>query len=754
MKLKEIEVAGFRGCPDPTTLVLNENSVCIRAENGMGKSSFVDALEFWSTGDVLRFHRQGRGIDALVNVDRDEAKVTCKRKGSKTLYRTLRGKSPSNLTAIGPAPVDDEIDAPIDAIVAPIPVLRHSEMAGFMDMTAGEKRNALLRLLQLESLIEFRSALVAACNSLTKDASTDEAALADIKTELQGAIEQKDLFEAILEKTRSAGLSPPQTLAEFETLSVPRTQPPEIERIDEDLHRAWQLMDASTIRDWNEVLARPGMSREALLENALSATSQLIETWDDESCPVCLTPQDRVKLSDEITVRRSALASSRDALRNAKSNLQRTVEGMRLLHSAVSSAEGGTSESESAFTQTKLWVGELLHQVELSLRESSPIAWKDSPASMEELRAILPTLQNAQQKALGEARDELLRLQDMTKRQTAAQDRCRNSAAASERAKRALVVAEALVGTEIKSRFALLSEHINRYYSFVTALPTYSDIQIVYRDEGRSGAEFVVLFDGRRSISPPQRIMSESQIAALGLSVFLAQVRRQEGAWRTIVLDDVVNTFDGFNRVGVAQLLEAEFSEWQVIFVTHDHSFAKYIEQRQTRGWKHITIASWTPAAGPTLRPDNPVEELRRAVFDEGRSADGLGSLARIALEEYFDRILGHFAFPISYKKRADYTAGDFLDALIKGFENQDNEFAAMQILREMRMHAMTSTLLSHHRPDTPTPSREELAGVVASLQELDKSLECTICNAKAWAAKRADGTAQCECGALEVGCR
>lgn len=42
---------------------------------------------------------------------------------------------------------------------------------------------------------------------------------------------------------------------------------------------------------------------------------------------------------------------------------------------------------------------------------------------------------------------------------------------------------------------------------------------------------------------------------------------------RTLILDDVVNSFDAAHRHGLMRLLEEEFAEWQVIVFSHDAGF-------------------------------------------------------------------------------------------------------------------------------------------------------------------------------------
>ena len=46
MRIKSLDLAWFRGAADPVTLDLNCKSMVVYGNNGSGKSSFVDAVEY------------------------------------------------------------------------------------------------------------------------------------------------------------------------------------------------------------------------------------------------------------------------------------------------------------------------------------------------------------------------------------------------------------------------------------------------------------------------------------------------------------------------------------------------------------------------------------------------------------------------------------------------------------------------------------------------------------------------------------
>jgi hypothetical protein len=70
----------------------------------------------------------------------------------------------------------------------------------------------------------------------------------------------------------------------------------------------------------------------------------------------------------------------------------------------------------------------------------------------------------------------------------------------------------------------------------------YTDVELKYRPERIGGIEFSLKYDARHTVSPPQRVLSESQLNALGISLFLAELKISQGPWKTVVLNDVANS--------------------------------------------------------------------------------------------------------------------------------------------------------------------------------------------------------------------
>ena len=135
MKLRKLQLTDFRGAPGTLHRKFSDNNHFVYAENGRGKSTIADAIEFLVNGDLERFHREGCTLESAIHVDADEATVAGKLTDGRKLSRTLKGDEPSPLQAAD----GSEVTLPS------LPMLRHSTIDGFMAKTGGRSARRCCR---------------------------------------------------------------------------------------------------------------------------------------------------------------------------------------------------------------------------------------------------------------------------------------------------------------------------------------------------------------------------------------------------------------------------------------------------------------------------------------------------------------------------------------------------------------------------------------------------------------------------------
>lgn len=397
-------------------------SLCLQAENGRGKTSISDALEFWSTGDVAWTHRDGVGLAALIHLDRDEALVEVQVDGVGVASRRLRGNVPGPLEpGSGPLVVDFATER--------LPVLGHRTMAQFVDKTANDKRSELLEALGLDDLGIFRAGVRSVKSQLKRRAKEASKRQDAAKQAMSAHLGEQKLEDALARLSTSAKLDP--RLDHGDDLigwEPPAAQPPEssspLSHATELASAREELAQASTDL-WATATEDRATAEQRGLSTLLEAGSQVLAASDEDRCPLCLIEQDREALIERITERATDLATADEKFREAEQQLT----------------------------------------------------------------------------------DE-----------------------AVERA--------------IKAELDRINEPLANYYAQLVGQPAYTDLCLTYTQARAGGIEFEFKWDGRHDVRPPQKVMSESELNALGLALFLARLKTDPPGWRTMVLDDVVASFD------------------------------------------------------------------------------------------------------------------------------------------------------------------------------------------------------------------
>ncbi len=745
MKLRRLEIQGFRGAPKPLTVSLPDKSHFIYSENGFGKSTIADALEFLTTGDLIHFHREGCGLDAAVNVNGGGAAIIAAEliDPEQHVTRMLDGDDPSSLESGGA-----EVQLP------PIPTLRQSTINEFMQQTSGEKRKALLELLDLDALNGFRSALRTAVGKAKE--RRDAAALAhgEEVVVLDRLLDGKDLLGVAVQLARAAGLDDRiGSEQDFEALKLklPPGEPNRQQPLTE-LVRALESFTADPAKEWDAAVVdaevRSGEAISALLEQG----QRLLDgDWTNDSCPLCEVEQDRAELATRVKSRAEALAESRKRVADLRAKLEerrRSAAGFAQAIAgllAVAPPDDWPSQDELGLARTSL-----LNYADAVKRAAA--AFELCPVNPDlglDFEKLMPELQKA---AAPKESPELAALQSLNElqgqwRRVGARLKKAESAEGAQAAlDRLLEISDEGIKRAVEDALGGIEDLVGRYFEVLMADPVYTNVKLVYAARRSGQVEFSIDF-GEHTIRPPQRIMSESQLNTLGLALLLARVKRSDSPWRTLILDDAANSFDSPHRAGLVRLLRQEFTGWQLLILSHDSVF-RDIALRETGGdWTFHEIITWTSLGGPVLGDGDPLNRLEQALR-AGEAASGLGGHARKALELSLGRAVMKLGYKIPYDPAGRYTADDFLHALVAGLKEKESPLASLDILSRIDTAGYMATRTVHTRSNLPEATTDDLKRLVADLKEFNESLRCAECGKPPWFAESKKGH-QCRCGKL-----
>lgn len=749
MIIERIELEGFRGAPELFGENLGAAGNFFYAENGRGKSTIADAMELLVEGDLTRFHREDCTLAAAIHLDAEVAKVTGKISGISRVARRLPGDTADPLLSED----GSELTLP------PLPILRHHTINDFVEKTGGEKRKALLEILDLDALNGFRNVLRTA-RGQAKDAREgararrreDEAALTSI---LEGA----ELLQHAGELAERAGLEEtPRSEEDIAAISLqgPVSQPDRLGAVDALVRALAALPEADPSEPWSTAVVREGVRREEALQTLLRAGEALLGEWDDDTCPLCEASRDIGELSGSVSERARQLALSQRELGQAREGVSARLSAATEVSNALARLLGisppdGWPE-EARLTETRDRLQEHVSRGREALTSLSPQpSWPDLVPRLTDLvprlrEAARPKVspQQAAREELFEIRGALRSLHNRRRAETATKD-------AHDSLEALLDIADQEIGKAVEEALEPIAELAARYFETLMADPHYAGLDLVYSPRRSGQVEFSFRFAGREdSLSPPHRIMSESQLNALGLALLLARIKHEEGPWRTLILDDVVNSFDAAHRHGLMRLLEDEFADWQVIVFSHDAGF-RDIAIAADGGWTVREIAYWTPDGGPVMGDGDPLQRLI-SELDRGAGAGGLGGYARAALEGSLSKPLARLGYRrMRFDPKSRFNALDFLAGLRKGLKEAGSLLSDAPVLSRIAVDNYMTTSLVHQRPGVPEPTTEELRRLATDLTELRDVFRCDTCQKPVWHAESSDSTHQCECAALKA---
>jgi hypothetical protein len=750
MKLTRIEITGFRGALPPLPLELNEKSLFIYGENGRGKSTISDALELWSTGKLETFRREKCGLDAAIHVDATEATIEVLPEGSGLLKRTLRGSSVS-----GPEPRDNSGD-PSHALG--LPLLRHETVRNFIEKSPGDKKREILALVGLEGLNDFRDAIRTAKSETKRVREEAERMTKAEERRLSDKTTGRDTVEVAEELRVGAKLPSPITdLDELRNRSLQTAtaaatpdRPGEVEKLARVLEDALRV----DLQPWDDLIAdQESVTRKAVATLVREGRS-VLPHWREESCPLCLQEYPGERLATELEERIAGLADIEARFSDAEAPLVASIATWRSLKGAIEAVsriapEGGWSNSDSlkAAQAAASDHADSLETASRDLSAAPPSPMLTLSGELDSMRGEASTGVSPEQAA----QTSLALLKEQQERVDEASARLAAAVATEKSADALLEIAERKVGAAITEAISGLGDLVAAYYLKVSGSKLYSNVRVEYDGTHRAGGtEFSIRYDDREDFSPPQRIMSNGQLNALALAFFLARTKVEGGQWRTIVLDDVVGSFGGIHRQGLLGLLEAEFSDWQIILLTHDRTFARHALVRLGSGWEHQRIDGWSPKGGPVLVSGNPLELLRKRLA-EGKGPDELGGVARQAFELELSRPLEKLMYSIEYHSNGRYAAMEYLIALRRGLKAAKSSIADEGVFARLEADSFVINLTAHDQPILDGAETADFDQLVKDLAEVRSLFKCEKCGDSAWTRGERAGKHTCGCKALSA---
>jgi energy-coupling factor transporter ATP-binding protein EcfA2 len=752
-KIQRLVMNAFRGVPGEMTVDFGKgDSIVVYGDNGTGKSTVADALEWYFTGEIELLSHEGR-------------QHAVRYVGGEVTGVTSVGVD-TNGSLGGKVVFPDERNAEaFRQIRRETFLLRGRTLADFINKTKTEKWKALVEILGLDAIENLREDLQRARNELRKRFKAAEDEVRTYRRALASGPEEvtHDSVLANLQQIcRMLGVDPPKALdqvvdpswltaavgasasvaapsdresllSEIKTLSAPAFERRVVE--------AWNNLVSS---DRARLLPRASLVREA---------KRLFESGsiDKGRCPLCGQAVDDKSLARKIE---SALVDVMEASRDLERFRDPLVQEADDLEAAYERRLSIQSRARAIELDLPSPPAIPYGGITESIEALAPVAIEPIASAVSEIRKwdrAAGTLARKAAPPAPSSRDSQLVMLAALCQQINAWRMAEKKAA---RASRAQDLSERIFDAYQKKQkedlAGLLSTISRRVAQIYSALHPGEDLDAVSVEPWTAkGVELAIDFYGSRQ-RPPHGVLSESHLNSLAIALFLAMAESFNEQIGFLVLDDVINSFDVEHRGRLAELLAEEFSGWQLIVLTHDQQFFEHLSRRAP-SWRKLEFTSWSYASGPRTTLYETAGILRSAQERlESGDVHGAATKSRRALEELLQEICEALWAPLPFR-RGQANDKREIGELFKGVRRTLKERAKPlldsiePLLKNLEADVGATLNVAVHGSRGRTAA-SEVEAALARIALLDTEWSCPQCLTRVWHRGTPDA-GRCKCG-------
>jgi len=766
VKIKKINIHACRGIPY-LELELDGRSLLLRGENGTGKSSIVEALEFFFAGRVS--HLEGvRGLSLErhgphVNFTPNDIKVEITfDPGNVSLYRTF-------ITMPSPP---KQLEEYFQITQKGTFILRRSQILAFIMSQPADRFRAIGSILGIEPLdnvelemMRLRDELEGKVTSRRGEINRLIKALSSIiGKDVTGVSEILPVLNEMLQGTNLPLIKSLDEVDKHAEEMLKSVRKAEILDKSSVLNEILETTKSPLISeviinelaDLNEKvghLLQDKIRLELSVADLLETGRRVIEQEKLDICPLCEQRIDREILLAEIGKR----------LNNVRSLSDKASEIRRISVPIIDNLKGILSKIEAAIPKVEQF-GELSDE-KGKLQEISDFlkGFISRAASSKDLKNDIPIQEFSQQRdrvngisvAISTKCTPLLESIGLTEEERKVLEVVRLIEQARSKAKDiskinlelktyqkyyelAEIIFSSFSGikkTKIQEIYNAIQGDIRRFYSMLHPDELHKDIELVVALGRRASTELRMESFGRKG-EDPRALTSEGHLDSLGLCIFLAFVKKFNEGCSLIVLDDVVTTVDAGHRENICKLLLEEFGDKQLIITTHDEIWYEQLCASQRayemeNNFERLNIVDWNVDTGPKIRQYKPRwERIQEKIA--GGDKTGAGNDGRQYLEWLLKRIcvITNAQVPVNNWERG--MVGDILNHARKRIETLviDDSYKNRVSLAftELARTTIYGNILSHDTPLAEGLSLAEAKSFCDCVHNLHVAFLCPNC--------------------------
>lgn len=793
-KLRKLSVSGFRGARFalPLDFTNKSKSLAIFGENAAGKSTITDALEWFLTDRIGHLWREDCKQEALRHVlmaEGDDSTVAVEFIGDSLIGEKRLSSDLKTSTDLA----NDDTRAVVEGLQDDRIILRHADIVAFLDQQKGAKRKAIADIIGYEEINKFRDVIQGTLNALKR-----EPAYAGAKTNADTCAGDMVRDVGQIVPDRQAFLASAQSIVAPFEFGIEITDEATFAEAEKALNalgnsegkikkaqRLGQLAKACTalaieittfapdteafVTSYNALAKERESVNRLRLSDFLSKGQAVIESDDyvDDACPFCLSECELGILQGEVVKRLEALSAIQERLDTVKAQKDAALQAI-LSIGQQAKAIGETYSDLTGFDD--------LVAATMTARKFLRVAHQGITTAFDGLTVYeaadgfedgIARLQRYCQTGAANAEEEAgkLGLNEQEQKVATALSSLRtleNRVRDYERAQRVIDAYEAQILTldaifehfvtvqnvTLQSVLDTISADVGKFYAKLHPNESVDNVRLTM--VGEEGVEFQYVFHGQE-VQPPRKYLSESHLNSLGVVLFLANARIFNKKAKFLVLDDIVTSFDTSHRRRLLRLLRDEFSDWQIIILTHESVWFEIIKREMAQhGWKFHEVR----ADGPNgIVLDDSLASLKEIIAQKKGKDDVTNDLRKL-LEMVLKEICASLEVKVAFRfnewneKRM---SEELISQLRSTLGDKSPDLKKHAVFSDLAGSALVANLVSHDNADRIVG--KDIDVLLEDIEKLVSLFMCPECERYISAKIEVPGekAVSCKCGKTRI---
>lgn len=666
--LKTLHIYALRGATAPLTITFEKNKkiTIIYGENGTGKSTICDALEFLGKGVVGSLEGKGLG-----KIERYWHSTGKKPADLAVILKTAKGDWEGHLNKSKPVILPDLPRPRVE-------ILRRHQILKLITDQANKRYDAIKPFIDIEGIEKSEAALRELVKEENKTLTLAMARLGENQTALEQLWEQAGKVGGTAMTWAKSEIAKDATQLNQESLQLQELVKACLLLIEEEkrmkegataaVKANAELQSARALLQQEQ--ARITGNAKNLIE-ILTAAQRFFQLHPQPNhCPLCGSAEFASELPSQVAEQLGSIRSLETALKAQQTAEQSAAAAQkqagRQLEKLLAAAQALASSLETSAPTPELSISvEVVQAIQMfQANQHEPQAQTALAQQTQELLARARAVSAQREQKIG----FLTSLKNAVENFETNYQLHQARAALIPKLEGALASVEQTRRQFVDDILRDISQRVGELYEAIHPDEGLDKIKLLLDPDKRASLEIQSDFPGAQD-APPGAYFSESHLDTLGLCIWLAMAERENPAEKILVLDDVIGSVDEQHAERTVELLYQVSQKFRhCLLTTHYRPW----REKYRWGWlkngecHFVELINWEHASG--IRQGEclpPVNELQILLKAEQPSPQLICASAGVILEAILDFLTLQYECAVPRRKTKP-TLGDLLPNMNK----------------------------------------------------------------------------------------